>query len=189
MKIELTIDRMKKLPVGAIPALESELLKRLSKQFDGCQITIKRASNDGLTVFGATRKRSNISCRRLGKARTSGFINRVNLTGAVSKSIAVCVPWLFPITVCRVNKSLWEIVCSADAFNADDQWYDVVRRADNAVIYSFPAEGRYLVYRVNGIVSLRPLLEEEEIFTLNGFMQFAKRLGYRITPPSDIILS
>ncbi|MCM7766337.1 MULTISPECIES: hypothetical protein [Enterobacter] len=69
-------------------------------------------------------------------------------------------------------------MCSADAFNADDQWYDVVRRADKAVIYSFPAEGRYLVYRVNGIVSLRPLLEEEEIFTLNGFMQFAKRLGF-----------
>jgi hypothetical protein len=68
-------------------------------------------------------------------------------------------------------------VCSADAFNADDQWYDVVRRADKAVIYSFPVEGRYLVYRVNGIVSLRPLLEEEEIFTFNGFMQFAKRLG------------
>jgi hypothetical protein len=33
------------------------------------------------------------------------------------------------------------------------------------------------------------LLEEEEIFTLNGFMQFAKRLGYRVTPLSDIILS
>ncbi len=56
MKIELTIDRMKKLPDGAIPALESELLKRLSKQFDDCQLTIKRASNDGLTVFGDDRK-------------------------------------------------------------------------------------------------------------------------------------
>ncbi|MCK7355754.1 DinI family protein [Enterobacter kobei] len=52
MKIELTIDRMKKLPDGAIPALESELLKRLSEQFDECQLTIKRASTDGLTVFG-----------------------------------------------------------------------------------------------------------------------------------------
>ena len=51
MKIELTIDRMKKLPDGAIPALESELLKRLSEQFDECQLTIKRASTDGLTVF------------------------------------------------------------------------------------------------------------------------------------------
>lgn len=56
MKIELTIDRMKKLPDGAIPALESELLKRLSKQFDDCQLTIRRASNDGLTVFGGDKK-------------------------------------------------------------------------------------------------------------------------------------
>ncbi|ELP5693894.1 DinI family protein [Enterobacter ludwigii] len=56
MKIELTIDRMKKLPDGAIPALESELLKKLSKQFDNCQLTIKRASNDGLTVFGGDKK-------------------------------------------------------------------------------------------------------------------------------------
>lgn len=56
MKVELTIDRSKKLLVGAIPALESELLKRLSKQFDDCQITIKRSSNDGLTVFGGDKK-------------------------------------------------------------------------------------------------------------------------------------
>ncbi|EPM4252835.1 DinI family protein [Enterobacter hormaechei] len=56
MKIELTIDRMKKLPDGAIPALKSELLKRLSEQFDECQLTIKRASNDGLTVFGGDKK-------------------------------------------------------------------------------------------------------------------------------------
>ncbi|WP_336242043.1 DinI-like family protein [Enterobacter cloacae] len=56
MKIELTIERMKKLPDGAISAMESELLKRLSKQFDDFQITIKRASNDGLTVFGGDKK-------------------------------------------------------------------------------------------------------------------------------------
>ncbi|HCA7456117.1 TPA: DinI family protein [Enterobacter roggenkampii] len=56
MKIELTIDRMKKLPDGAIPALESELLKRLSKQFDDCQLTIMRASHDGLAVFGGDKK-------------------------------------------------------------------------------------------------------------------------------------
>ncbi|ENY3728302.1 TPA: DinI family protein [Enterobacter kobei] len=56
MKVELTIDRMKKLPDGAIPALESELLKRLSKQLDDCQLTIKRAGNDGVTVFGGDKK-------------------------------------------------------------------------------------------------------------------------------------
>ena len=56
MIIELAIDRMKKLPDGAIPALESELLKRLSKQFDDCLLTIKLASNDGLAVFGGDKK-------------------------------------------------------------------------------------------------------------------------------------
>lgn len=52
MKIELSIDRMKKLPDRAIPALESKLLERLSKQFDDYQLTIKRAGNDGLADFG-----------------------------------------------------------------------------------------------------------------------------------------
>ncbi|MEA4549804.1 hypothetical protein VBR30_17225 [Klebsiella pneumoniae] len=64
-------------------------------------------------------------------------------------------------------------------------WYDVVRRSDGAIICSFPAKGRHLIYRVNGIISMRPLLPEEEIFTLNGFMKFAERLGYRVLPPSD----
>ena len=64
-------------------------------------------------------------------------------------------------------------------------WYDVVRRSDGTIICSFPAEGRHLIYRVNGIISMRPLLPEEEVFTLNGFMKFAERLGYRVLPPSD----
>lgn len=78
---------------------------------------------------------------------------------------------------------------SANALTKNDQWYDVIRRADNTVVYSFPANGRYLFYQLNGLVSLRPLLEDEEIFTLNGFMQFATRLGYRLIPPSDTIIS
>ncbi|HFO0258579.1 TPA: hypothetical protein ACHIDA_004885 [Raoultella ornithinolytica] len=64
-------------------------------------------------------------------------------------------------------------------------WYDVVRRSDGAIICSFPSSGRHLIYRSNGIVSMRPLLPDEEIFTLNGFMRFAERLGYRLIPPSD----
>ncbi|EKS7193750.1 MULTISPECIES: DinI-like family protein [Enterobacter cloacae complex] len=58
MIIELTIDRMKKLPHGAIPALESELANRLSKRFDVSQLTIKCASNDALTVFGDDKEES-----------------------------------------------------------------------------------------------------------------------------------
>jgi len=52
MKVEVTIERTKKLPDGAIPALEKELLKRLNKRYEGCKLTIRRAQNDGLNVIG-----------------------------------------------------------------------------------------------------------------------------------------
>ena len=55
MKVELAIDRMKKLPEGALPALETELQKRLTEQFTDCKLTIRRASTDGLTVFGGNK--------------------------------------------------------------------------------------------------------------------------------------
>ncbi|EAA2148573.1 TPA: DinI-like family protein [Salmonella enterica] len=53
MKIELTIDRTKKLPEGAEAALEKELLKRLNDQYEGCSLVIRRAGSDGLSVYGA----------------------------------------------------------------------------------------------------------------------------------------
>ncbi|KAA0537951.1 DinI family protein [Citrobacter portucalensis] len=52
MKVELTIDRMKELPKGAVPALEKELLKRLNNHYDNCRLIIRRAGADGLSVFG-----------------------------------------------------------------------------------------------------------------------------------------
>jgi len=52
MKVEVTIERTKKLPDGAIPALENELLNRLNKRYEGCKLTIRRAQNDGLNVIG-----------------------------------------------------------------------------------------------------------------------------------------
>lgn len=52
MKIELTIAKDKKLPDGAVPALEKELLRRLSQSYDDCKLTIRRTSNDGLNVLG-----------------------------------------------------------------------------------------------------------------------------------------
>jgi hypothetical protein len=51
MKAELTIDRTKELPKGAVPALEKELLKRLQNQFDECSLVIRRAGSDGLSVY------------------------------------------------------------------------------------------------------------------------------------------
>ncbi|EKZ5664239.1 DinI family protein [Klebsiella aerogenes] len=52
MKIELTIAKEKKLPTGAVPALEKELLRRLSKSYDDCQLRIRITNNDGLSVLG-----------------------------------------------------------------------------------------------------------------------------------------
>ncbi|HEG1754155.1 DinI family protein [Enterobacter kobei] len=53
MKVELIIDRTKKLPDGAVPALEKELMKRLHNRFDNCSLVIRRAGTDGLSVYGA----------------------------------------------------------------------------------------------------------------------------------------
>ena len=52
MKVELTIDRTKELPKGAVPTLEIELSKRLQNQFDECSLVIRRAGSDGLSVYG-----------------------------------------------------------------------------------------------------------------------------------------
>lgn len=50
MKIELTINKSKDLPRGAIPALETELLKRLQNQYENCSLVIRRAGGDSQTV-------------------------------------------------------------------------------------------------------------------------------------------
>lgn len=52
MKVEITIDKHKKLPDGAVPALEKELLRRLNQNYEDCQLTIRRAGSDGLSVYG-----------------------------------------------------------------------------------------------------------------------------------------
>ena len=72
---------------------------------------------------------------------------------------------------------------------SDADWYDVVRRTDGTVICSFPAGDRFLVYRSGGLISMRPLLDEEIIFTPNAGVQFLTCLGYRIDGPSDNMIS
>lgn len=56
MKVELTIDRTKKLPDGAVPALEKELLKRLQNQYEDCSLVIRRSGSDGLSVYGGEKE-------------------------------------------------------------------------------------------------------------------------------------
>ncbi|MSE29446.1 DinI-like family protein, partial [Escherichia coli] len=52
MKVEITIDRRKKLPEGAVPALEKEMLRRIDQNFKNCSLIIRRTGTDGLSVFG-----------------------------------------------------------------------------------------------------------------------------------------
>ncbi|MDF3680293.1 DinI-like family protein [Enterobacter hormaechei] len=56
MEVELTMDRAKELPEGAVPALERELLKRLQSQFDECCLIVRRAGSDGLSVYGGEKE-------------------------------------------------------------------------------------------------------------------------------------
>jgi len=53
MKVEITIDRTKKLPDGAIPALQKELQKRLSRRYENCNLIIRHAAADSLSIAGA----------------------------------------------------------------------------------------------------------------------------------------
>lgn len=68
-------------------------------------------------------------------------------------------------------------------------WYDVIRRSDGMLMCSMPLERRYLVYSKNGLVSCRPLLEDEGLFNLSSGTRFLRHLGYRISQPSDMIIS
>lgn len=52
MKIEVNIDKNKKLPDGAVPALEKDLLRRLNQNYEDCKLTVRRAGSDGLSVYG-----------------------------------------------------------------------------------------------------------------------------------------
>ncbi|HHT0027484.1 TPA: DinI family protein [Klebsiella michiganensis] len=52
MKIEVTIDKIKKMHNGAEPASEAEFLRRLNQKYDDCKLSIRRASADGPSVFG-----------------------------------------------------------------------------------------------------------------------------------------
>lgn len=52
MRVELSIDRTKELPKGAVPALEKELSTRLQDQVGDCTLVIRRTGSDRLSVLG-----------------------------------------------------------------------------------------------------------------------------------------
>lgn len=56
MKIEVTIDRTKKLPDGAMPALEKELLSRINQSYAEAKLTVRRAGSDRLSIIGGDKE-------------------------------------------------------------------------------------------------------------------------------------
>ncbi|EAR2001550.1 hypothetical protein ACFK06_003255 [Salmonella enterica] len=62
--------------------------------------------------------------------------------------------------------------------------YDLVRRSDGETVFSFPAGGRYLVDNSNGIQSMRPLMDDEIIFTVESAARFLLKIGYQVIPPA-----
>lgn len=55
MRIELTLDKTKPLPGGALEALSGELSKRLNQQFDGVSVQVRYAGANHLSVLGGAK--------------------------------------------------------------------------------------------------------------------------------------
>ncbi len=52
--VEVTIDKKKQLPAGAVSALAIELNKRLQRKFPDVEATVRMAGMDGLSVRNGT---------------------------------------------------------------------------------------------------------------------------------------
>ena len=62
--------------------------------------------------------------------------------------------------------------------------YNLVRCSDGNTVFSFPAGGRYLVDTSNGLQSMRPLMDDEILFTVESAARFLKKIGYQVIPPA-----
>ncbi|MED9212496.1 DinI-like family protein [Escherichia coli] len=60
MRVEIYIakEKISKMPKGSVPALQQEMLRRISKRYDDVDVIVKAASNDVLTILRAVDKES-----------------------------------------------------------------------------------------------------------------------------------
>ncbi|HDQ6895678.1 TPA: DinI-like family protein [Escherichia coli O174:H8] len=60
MRVEICIakEKFSKMPKGSVPALQQEMLRRISKHYNYVDVIVKSASNDGLTILRAVDKES-----------------------------------------------------------------------------------------------------------------------------------
>ena len=54
MRVEITVDKTKKLPAGALSALVIEFNKRLQRAYPDVEATVRMAGMDGLSVMGGS---------------------------------------------------------------------------------------------------------------------------------------
>ena len=54
MRVEVTIDKTKQLPAGAVEAFREEFQKRLERSYPDATFTVRRAGSDGMSVMGGT---------------------------------------------------------------------------------------------------------------------------------------
>ena len=54
MRVEVTIDKTKQLPVGAVEAFRAEFEKRLTRDYPDATLSVRRAGNDGMTLTGGS---------------------------------------------------------------------------------------------------------------------------------------
>ncbi|EEQ1657406.1 DinI-like family protein [Escherichia coli] len=60
MRVEICIakEKISKMPKGSVPALQQEMLRRISKRYDDVDVIVKAASNDVLTILRVVDKES-----------------------------------------------------------------------------------------------------------------------------------
>lgn len=55
MRVEVTIDKTRPLPAGAVEALSSELGKRVNRHFPDAVVQVRYAGANGLSVLGGAK--------------------------------------------------------------------------------------------------------------------------------------
>ncbi len=51
MRVEITIDKTKQLPVGAVEGFKVEFEKRFERNYPGAMFSVRRAGSDGMSVM------------------------------------------------------------------------------------------------------------------------------------------
>lgn len=54
MRVEVTIDKTKQLPAGAVEAFKTEFEKRLTRAYPDAKLSVRRTGSDGMSVLGGS---------------------------------------------------------------------------------------------------------------------------------------